>query len=51
MERGAGREHFAYFRDFKKRGGLEPLLAETKLSIDKQVVLPSGAAAGYLLYK
>jgi ubiquinone/menaquinone biosynthesis C-methylase UbiE len=51
MERGAGREHFAYFRDFKKRGGLEPLLAETKLPIDKQVVLPSGAAAVYLLYE
>lgn len=49
MEIGAGREHYANYRDFKKRGGLEPLLEETKLSIDKRVVVLSGGAAVYLL--
>ncbi len=48
-EISAGREHYANFRDFKKRGGMEPLVAETKLSIDKKVVLPSGTAAVHLL--
>ena len=49
MEIGAGREHYANFRDFKKRGGMEPLIAEAKLSIDKLVVLPNGIAAVHLL--
>ena len=49
MEVGAGREHYANYRDFKKRGGLAPLLAETKLSIDKRVVPRDGLAAVHLL--
>ena len=49
MEIGGGREHYAHYRDFKKRGGLAPLLAETKLSIDKQVVARDGLAAVHLL--
>ena len=49
MEIGAGREHYANFRDFKKRGGLEPLIAEVKLSIDKRVIPRAGASAVYLL--
>jgi ubiquinone/menaquinone biosynthesis C-methylase UbiE len=49
MEIGAGREHYANYRDFKKRGGIAPLLAETKLSIDKQVVARDGLMAVHLL--
>ena len=49
MEVGAGSKHYANYRDFKKRGGLAPLLAETKLSIDKRVVARDGLAAVHLL--
>ena len=49
VEMGVGREHYANYRDYQKRGGLAPLLAETKLSIDKQIVALSGVAAVYLL--
>jgi len=49
MEMGVGREHYANYRDFQKRGGLEPLLAETGLSIDKRKVALGGVAAVHLL--
>jgi ubiquinone/menaquinone biosynthesis C-methylase UbiE len=49
MEMGVGREHYANYRDFQKRGGLAPLLAETRLSIDKRVVALGGVAAIHLL--
>jgi ubiquinone/menaquinone biosynthesis C-methylase UbiE len=48
-EMGVGREHYANYRDYQKRGGLAPLLAETKLSIDKQIIALGGIAAVYLL--
>lgn len=49
VEMGVGREHYANYRDYQKRGGLVPLLAETKLSIDKRIVALGGVAAVYLL--
>ncbi len=49
MEIGVGREHYANYRDYQKRGGLAPLLAETKLSTDKRIVALGGVAAVYLL--
>ena len=49
MEIGVGREHYANYRDFQKRGGLAPLLAETKLSVEKRVVGLGGVAAVHLL--
>ena len=49
VEMGVGREHYKNYRDYQKRGGLAPLLAETKLSIDKRIVALGGVAAVYLL--
>ncbi len=49
VEMGVGREHYANYRDYQKREGLAPLLAEAKLSIDKQIVALGGVAAVNLL--
>lgn len=49
VEMGVGREHYANYRDYQKRGGLAPLLAETKLAIDKRIIALGGVAAVYLL--
>jgi ubiquinone/menaquinone biosynthesis C-methylase UbiE len=43
----AGRQHYSNYRDFKKRGGLEPLIEEAHLSVDKRLV--KGIAIFYLL--
>jgi ubiquinone/menaquinone biosynthesis C-methylase UbiE len=43
----AGRQHYLNYRDFKKRGGLEPLIEEAHLSVDKRLV--KGIAIFYLL--
>jgi len=49
FEISAGRQHHASYRDFKKRGGLEPLIDGAHLSVDKRVVHPDGTAIVYLL--
>jgi ubiquinone/menaquinone biosynthesis C-methylase UbiE len=49
VEMGVGREHYANYRNYQKREGLMPLLADTKLSIDKRIVALGGVAAVYLL--
>jgi len=42
-----GRQHYANYCDFKKRGGLEPLIDGAHLSVDKRVV--HGVVIAYLL--
>ena len=49
MEAGAGREHFAHYTDFMSRRGLDSLVKELGLSIQKRWVAPNGNAAIYLL--
>jgi ubiquinone/menaquinone biosynthesis C-methylase UbiE len=49
VEMGVGREHYANYRDYQKRGGLAPLLPETKLQIDKSIVALGGVASVNLL--
>jgi len=45
-----GRQHYANYCDFKKRGGLAPLIDGAHLSVDKQrVVHPYGTIIVYLL--
>jgi ubiquinone/menaquinone biosynthesis C-methylase UbiE len=48
-EISAGREHYANYRDFLNRRGLETLIAEHSLTVDKQFVFESGVAAVFLL--
>jgi ubiquinone/menaquinone biosynthesis C-methylase UbiE len=48
-EMSLGRDHFSNFRDYRKRGCLAPLIAESKLSIEKQLVPPTGVVEIYLL--
>ena len=50
-EISAGSEHHAHYRDFKARKGMDPLIIEAGLSVDKKVVLPTGLVALYLLMK
>ena len=46
----AGRQHHAFYFDFKRQGGLEPLIDGAHLSVDKQqVVYPYGTIIVYLL--
>jgi len=45
----SGREHYAHYRDFKARGGLEPLIAEAHFSVDKRVTSEHKVAVVYLL--
>lgn len=39
IEKSAGREHYAGFCDFKKRGGMDPIIAEAQLKLEKRVSL------------
>ena len=45
----SGREHYAHYLDFKKRGGLEPLISEAHFSVDKRVTSEHKVAVVYLL--
>ena len=45
----SGREHYANYLDFKKRGGLEPLISEARFLVDKKVTSEHKVAAVYLL--
>jgi ubiquinone/menaquinone biosynthesis C-methylase UbiE len=45
----AGREHYAHYLDFKKRGGLEPLISEARFAVDKRVASEHKVAVVYLL--
>ena len=45
----SGREHYTHYRDFKARGGLEPLIAEAHFSVDKRVTSEHKVAVVYLL--
>jgi ubiquinone/menaquinone biosynthesis C-methylase UbiE len=45
----AGREHYANYLDFRKRGGLDPLIAEAHFSVDKRVASEHKVAVVYLL--
>ena len=47
----AGSEHYANYRDFKARKGMDPLIIEAGLSIDKKVVTRPGLHTIYLLMK
>lgn len=50
FEISAGRQHHALYCDFKRQGGLEPLIRSAGLSVDKrQVVHPYGTIVVYLL--
>ena len=49
MEILAGRRHFLCYRDFMRRKGLEPLVAESHLVVVKRVIKESGVDAFYLL--
>ncbi len=45
----SGRDHYANYLDFKKRGGLEPLISEARFLVDKKVTSEHKVAAVYLL--
>jgi ubiquinone/menaquinone biosynthesis C-methylase UbiE len=45
----SGRDHYANYLDFKKRGGLEPLISEAHFRVDKKVTSEHKVAAVYLL--
>ena len=47
----AGSEHYANYRDYKARKGMDPLIIEAGLSIDKKVVTRPGLQTIYLLMK
>jgi len=49
LELLAGREHFRNYRDFMVTGGLQPLIAENGLTIDKKKIVGGGTAGLYLL--
>ncbi len=49
FEMSAGRQHHASYRDFKRRGGLEPLIDEAHLSVDRKVIPAYGTVVTYLL--
>ena len=42
LELGAGREHFAGFRDYQRRGGLSPLAAAAGLAVVKERRIDAG---------
>ncbi len=48
-EISAGRRHFANYRDFLKRHGLQSICEERGITIKRKYVADSGAAAIYLL--
>jgi ubiquinone/menaquinone biosynthesis C-methylase UbiE len=49
MEIGAGREHFANYRDFMRRRGLVGLIAEQNVPVVKRFMFATGIAAIFLL--
>jgi ubiquinone/menaquinone biosynthesis C-methylase UbiE len=49
MEISGGRQHYANYREFRTHGGLEPLIAEVRFSVDKKVPSKHGIATVYLL--
>jgi ubiquinone/menaquinone biosynthesis C-methylase UbiE len=49
MEIGAGREHFANYRDFMRRRGLVGLIAEQNAPVERRFIFTTGIAAIYLL--
>ncbi len=49
MEAGAGREHFAHYRDFIARKGLDALVADACIPVKRRFVFDSGAAVIYVL--
>jgi len=49
MEMSAGRQHYANYRDFISRRGLQGLVGDLGLRVDKCFVTESGVAAIYLL--
>ena len=49
LEMLAGREHFRNYRDFMATGGMQTLIAENDLTIDKKKIAGGGIAGLYLL--
>lgn len=49
IQRLAGSEKYANYRDFKARGGLVPLISEAMYTVEKKVMTQGGAAAVFLL--
>jgi ubiquinone/menaquinone biosynthesis C-methylase UbiE len=49
MEVGAGRTHFAHYRDFMARRGLDALVADQGFSVTHRFVVDGGFAAIFLL--
>jgi ubiquinone/menaquinone biosynthesis C-methylase UbiE len=45
MEKGAGREHYRNYRDFVRRGGLDPLVAGSGLTVRRRFIADVGVAA------
>lgn len=48
-EISAGGRHFANYRDFLKRKGLQSICEELKVTVIRKYVVDSGVAAIYLL--
>lgn len=49
MEISAGKEHYAHYRDFMRRHGLEVLAAGQHAAVKKKYIFESGVAAVYVL--
>jgi demethylmenaquinone methyltransferase/2-methoxy-6-polyprenyl-1,4-benzoquinol methylase len=49
MEMSAGREHYANYRDFISRQGLETLVSGGNFTVDRRFIVKSGVGAVYLL--
>lgn len=49
MEISAGREHYAHYRDFIARRGLEALITEQHFTVENCFITESGVAALYFL--
>ena len=49
MELSAGPVHFWHYRDFIARGGLDGLISQQQLSVDRKFIFESGVAAVYLV--
>jgi ubiquinone/menaquinone biosynthesis C-methylase UbiE len=49
MELSAGRRHFAHYRDFIARRGLDGVISRQQLTIDRKFIAESGVAAVYVL--
>jgi ubiquinone/menaquinone biosynthesis C-methylase UbiE len=49
MEILAGRKHFRNYRDFMANGGLQPLIAENGLTVERKKITGGGTVGLYLL--